>query len=261
MQVSTLNIVQVVVVITTILLAVAVFILLYVRLYNQRSKKHLEEKTEMVTEFEKQLRASQVEVQENTYSTLAKELHDNVGQLLSSAKMLLGLTERTLGTPPDTLLTANETIGQAIKELRSLSKALDKEWLEQFNFIDNLATEIARINAGEIVSASLTHTHDIQLRSGEQIMLFRVVQEAIQNAIKHAHPKHIDILLAADEQKLSISIADDGSGFDSPALNSGMGIGNMIHRVNLLGGTINWQSKPGHGTTVNISLPLNHVNL
>ena len=102
----------------------------------------------MKAKYEQELLQSKLETQEQTFQQIGKELHDNVGQLLSTSRMLLGLTERSLPNPPDTLLTANATLGEAISELRSLSKSLDKEWLEQFSFTDNLQTEISRINAG-----------------------------------------------------------------------------------------------------------------
>ena len=207
-------------------------------------------------EFEQQLLKSQIEVQEHTFQQIAKELHDNVGQLLSTSRMLLGLTERDLVNPPDTLLTANSTLAQAINELRSLSKSLDKEWLEQFSFSDNLRAEIARINAGDMVKAVFNYSGSIPLKADEQIILFRIVQEAIQNAIKHAEPKNIIISTAQQDATLNISIADDGNGFITEKQMKGLGIANMKHRAILLGGQITWHSEAGRGTVVNITLPL-----
>lgn len=209
----------------------------------------------MEKEFHLQLTQSRIEVQELTYQHIGKELHDNVGQLLSTSRMLLGLTERSLPAIPDTLLTANETLARAINELRSLSRSLDKEWLEQFSFADNLEMEIDRINAGGYIAADYHQEIPLFLRADEQIILFRIVQEAIQNAIRHGLPHHIFISVSISGNDYLIAIKDDGHG-NLPEQNTGMGMLNMKHRTNLLGGEIHWHPTPGKGTTVVITLPV-----
>ena len=256
MQSETIKLLEVIAVGTILLVLVAAFMVSFVIAHRKKRNEFIREKKKMETEFEKQILQSRIEMQEYTYSALSKELHDNIGQLLSTSRMLLGLTERNMENPPDTLLTANATIGQAISELRSLSKSLDKEWLEQFSFTDNLQTEISRINAGENVLVELIPDGELPLASGEQIILFRIVQEAIQNAIKHGHPKNMRIELKEDENNYSILISDDGIGFNSNEKGMGMGMTNMKHRTNLLGGSITWNSIPGEGTTVCIYLPI-----
>lgn len=255
MQISTHNIILTVILITSIFLLAAAFLVLYVRLYNERKGKYIEEKKMMVQEFEKQLLQSQLETQEETFNHLAKEIHDNVGQLLNSAKLLIGVTQRTISNPPDTLAIADKTLGKAINELRSLSKSLDKEWLEQFNFIENLEAEIKRINAANSLHISFVKPDILSMKPGEQIILFRIVQEVLQNAIKHAQAKHIQIIILQVDQQLVIRMVDDGSGFDESTSLKGMGILNIKHRTHLLGGMVEWQS-PGKGTVVNIQIPV-----
>jgi signal transduction histidine kinase len=255
MQSETIKLLEVIAVGTILTLLVAAFMVSFVIKHRKKRNEFIREKLKMETEFEKQLLQSRIEMQEYTYSALSKELHDNVGQLLSTSRMLLGLTERTLPNPPDTLLTANATLGEAISELRSLSKSLDKEWLEQFSFTDNLQTEISRINAGNGVLAEFISSDHLPLASGEQIILFRIVQEAIQNAIKHGHPKNMRVEIKQEENNFCITISDDGTGFTNNEKAAGMGMTNMKHRTNLLGGTISWNSIPEQGTTVYIFLP------
>lgn len=250
------SLIQAIIIITSIFTLVSAFVIAYLLYFNKRKAKLLEEKDTMTKDFQEQLMQSQIEVQEQTFQQIGKELHDNVGQLLSTSRMLLGLTERNLPNPPDTLLTANATLGQAINELRSLSKSLDKEWLEQFSFTDNLKTEISRINAGNGVLAEFIASDTLSLASGEQIILFRIVQEAIQNAIKHGQPKNMQVEVKREETNYCITICDDGSGFTSNEKSTGMGMTNMKHRTNLLGGTITWNSIPEQGTTVCIFLPI-----
>lgn len=260
MQEETNNIIQLVIAITVIFLIAAAFLILNVNIYNERKKKYIEEKKIMQQAFAQQLLQSQIETQEETFSVLGKELHDNIGQLLNSTKLLIGITQRKLTNYPDTLTIADETLGTAIKELRSLSKSLNKEWLQQFNLIDNLQTEIKRINASEALTIQFTHPNKLPFDSNEQMLLFRIVQEAIQNAIKHAQTTHISIeAKEGNNNQFFITIVNNGKGFatDSKKPN-GVGMMNMQDRIKLLNGSINWQSSTLTGTTVTIQLPFKH---
>ena len=191
-------------------------------------------------------------MQEATYSILAKELHDNVGQLLSSSKMLLGIAQRKLSDPPETLGIAENILSKAIVELRSLSKSLDKEWLEQFNLIENLQAEVNRINSSGILKVDFNHENKLPFNPEKQIILFRIIQEALQNIIKHADARNVSIDIKEKDENLQIVITDDGKGLGAGS-ESGLGIRNMKHRANLLGGSIVW-SNPDHGSCVTIDL-------
>lgn len=237
---------------TLILLLLLCFLLFFFIKYRARRNAQIKENDEMKKNFEEALLKSQVEVQEATYSILAKELHDNVGQLLSSSKMLLGIAQRKLSSPPETLTIAEVTLAKAIVELRSLSKSLDKEWLEQFELIENLQTEINRINSSGVLKIEFNHQNKLPFNSEKQIILFRIIQEALQNIIKHAEAKNIFIGMNLNNEMLQISITDDGKGIDAEP-ESGLGIRNMKHRAKLLGGSITW-NKPANGSCVIIDL-------
>lgn len=206
----------------------------------------------MQSKFEQVLLQSQIEVQENTYRQIAKELHDNIGQLLSTTKMLMGITELKLGHAPDTLNTANATLSKAIQEIRSLSRSLDKEWLEQFSFIDNLKDEVVRINASKTIEAVIDCNATISMRPEEQVVLFRVVQEAIQNALRHAQPSQLNIIISTGKE-LKVEIWNDGKPL--PEDFHGMGTKNMRYRTHLLGGSIEWTTGT-KGTAVLVHLPI-----
>jgi len=215
------------------------------------------EQQQMTARFENQLMQSRIEVQEETFRHVGKELHDNIGQLLSSTKMLIGLTERGMNEVPSTLSTANETISHAITEVRSLSRSLDQEWLEQFNFIENLQTEINRVNAGGSIKAELHAATTIDLKPSEQIILFRMAQEAIQNAIRHAEPSRLQVDLARQGDKLVVRVINDGRPL--PPDFHGMGTNNMKSRAQLFGGTVNWISREGE-TEVQMTIPVKASN-
>jgi len=233
------------------------FIITFIVLYQRRFYKYLREKQDLQNSFQREILKTQLETQEETFHQIGEEIHDNIGQLLSSTKMLLGITERSLSSVPDPLRTAQETLGKAIGELRSLSKTLNKEWLHQFNLIQNLETEIERVNSAHVLKLELhANVKQLPLSPEGQVMLFRIIQEALHNGIKHATAKSIRISIELSNA-IKVSIADDGSGIqNSNGEFQGVGIMNMKHRTTLLGGTIEWHSDKNSGTEVRIELPV-----
>ena len=244
---------------SVLLLLISLFIVLMVMAYLKRNLKHFKEKESMEAAFSNQLLQSQLETREETLNHLSNEIHDNIGQLLNSTKLLIGLSQRSLKDPHDTLVLADETLAKAIQELRSLSKSLNKEWLQQFNFIENLETEIARINATKSLHIELFRPAYISLKKDTQIILFRITQEVLQNSIKHAFAKKIDIKINEVNQLLTVLISDNGTGFDESSTSQSVGILNIKKRTGLLGGTVHWKSSINIGTSVTIQLPINNL--
>ncbi|MFY7898761.1 MAG: sensor histidine kinase [Chitinophagaceae bacterium] len=210
--------------------------------------------------FAQQLLKAQIETQEETFHAIGRDLHDNIGQLLNSAKLLIGITQRQLNTTvPDTLHIADETLSNAIQELRNVSKSLNKDWLQQFNLIENLQSEVQRINATDTLQITFIHPKILPISSDKQVMLFRVIQEAVQNAIKHASATTIDIEISVSDNDVQIHIQDNGVGFNTASKKqSGVGLLNMKHRIQLLKGNIEWLSML-NGTKVQIALPINEL--
>ena len=240
------------------LLVAGGFIVLFL-VYQKRQLRYILEKKELSNQFQKELLKTRLEAQEETFNNLGAELHDNIGQLLSSSKFLVGVADRELQSPSATLKVADETMSKAIYELRAISRSLNTGWLEQFSLIDNLKAEADRMMASKEVVVTLQHPAEMNIATDRQIMLFRIVQEALQNSIKHGKPSSISIHVESNKESLYISIMDNGKGFDvSDATKQGVGIINIRHRANLLGGEAIWKSSP-QGTTLKIQLPI-HAN-
>lgn len=236
------------------------FIIMFIVLYQRRYYKFLREKQTLQSSFQSEILKTQLETQEETFFQIGEEIHDNIGQLLSSTKMLLGITERSLTSIPDPFKTAQETLGKAIIELRALSKSLNKEWLHQFNLIENLETEIERINSANQLKIQLfSNVKILPLAPEAQVMLFRIIQEAIHNSLKHANAQNIRIAIEMNKLIL-VSVYDDGLGFQTKDIqHRGVGILNMKHRSTLLGGNIEWKAAPAGGTEVRIFIPLQNT--
>jgi signal transduction histidine kinase len=246
---------------TILFISVVIFISIFIVQYQRRQLYFKKEKELLQSNFQKELLKTQLETQEDTFHLIGEELHDNIGQLLSSTRMLMGIAERSLPTVPDTLRTADQTLARAIQDMRMLSKSLNKEWLNQFNLVDNLASEIHRLNIARTVNIQLfSEIKKLPMEPGSQVMLFRIIQEGVQNAIKHAQAKNIGIYIEMEEL-LRIRIKDDGSGINrSEPSKEGVGLLNMQHRTGLLGGTIEWRSIQNNGTEVIIIIPIQLIS-
>jgi signal transduction histidine kinase len=241
---------------STFFLFVAVGIIVLFLIYQKKQLQFILEKQELSNHFQKELLTTRIEAQEETLSQLSRELHDNVGQLLSSSKLLIGVTRRALTNPMEELQLAEETVAKAITELRAMSKSLNKDWLERFDFIENLTAEAGRINATNEFEMTIRHPEKINLPSERQLMLFRIVQEAFQNSLKHGKASHINILVEQRDGSLNVMIEDNGKGFDvSDNSLQGVGMINIKSRAQMLGGSAIWQSN-GSGTTVNVQVPI-----
>jgi signal transduction histidine kinase len=247
--------ITIIVVATFFFLLVGVGIIVLFLIYQKRQLRYILEKKELSNQFQRELLKTRLEAQEETLSQLGVDLHDNIGQLLSSSKFLIGVAERS-EAPAATLQLADETISKAIYELRAMSKALNTEWLERFNLIENLQTESDRITASKELSVSFQHPPTINMPADRQMMLFRIVQEALQNSIKHSKASHISIVAKQEDNNLEVSIIDNGKGFDVDNVAiQGVGVTNIRHRAQLMGGKAQWNSN-SEGTTVFIQLPI-----
>ena len=251
-------------VVATVILIVMllIFSVAFLLSYQKRKQDYVNEKRHMQNRFTEALLQSQLETHEATLHQISEEIHDNIGQLLSSTKMLLGITERNLDSIPETLKTAEQTLGKAIQDLRSLSKSLNKEWLHQFNITENLKNEVERINTARTIQAEyFTSTTFLPMQAEAQVMLFRIVQEALQNSIKHASAQHITVRTLYGDKHITVTVQDDGVGIEpSKKIKDGVGMMNMRHRTQLLGGSIAWNTLP-QGTQVLITLPVQQQNI
>ena len=208
--------------------------------------------------FKEELLQTQLETQEYSFNQISRELHDNIGQLLSTTKLLLGMAVMELKNVPDTLKTAEQTVGKAIQDLRLLSRSLDKEWLHQFNLIEQLEAEKERINTERKVEVNFVSEYiKLPMEPEAQVMLFRVVQEALQHTVKHACAKHIGIEINNTDNDFELKIIDDGNGYNMESLKKeSLELHNMEHRTQLLGGTIEWVRRKEKGTVITIKIPV-----
>ena len=232
--------------------------------YQQRMQIHLREISAMKAAYESELLRSQLEIQEQTMQTVGREIHDNVGQMLSLVK--LNLNTLPPNDDPKTVEKLGHTreyLNRAIADLRGLSKSLNTENRLDAGLAAAIRQELDAIRKTGIMDVTFTQTGEEQrLDSRQELLLFRITQESLNNALKHAHANNIAVSLDYSPDRLSLTVVDDGVGFDSERVitpvgeERGSGLTNIQNRARLIGAEVSIRSTAGQGTTTVLSLPI-----
>lgn len=206
-----------------------------------------------------------VEVQEAERRHIARELHDEIGQLLTGLKLLIEVStlvpDAEAGKIRSNLKEAQALVNELMTRVRDLSLGLRQTPLDELGLLTALRWHFERYTAQTGVRVVFKHKGVERKRFAPQIetAAYRVVQEALTNVARHAHVDHVTVRLWADHETLGIQVEDQGRGFDSDAvLNDAFsgGLSGMSERVTLLGGRLTVESKPGSGTRVTAEIPL-----
>jgi signal transduction histidine kinase len=223
--------------------------------YQKKQLHNRFEKQRLQNEYNEAILNSRIEAQEEVLGAISREIHDNIGQQLSSARLLVTTAARNPQQSGEVLEETFEVIGKAIEDLRMLSKSLNGQWLEQFNFVDNLKMEAHRLQKAGAVNMTVNSEAHVFIRSDRQLILLRLVQEAIQNAIKHGKATAIGIDISKTPDSYCIVVKDNGQGFNpEDTSRHGFGIMAMKHRIGVMRGKLQIHSGPG-GTEISIEVP------
>lgn len=248
------NLSFVVLVATFVVALFALLVMLLMFLYISAKRKHLMREQAMKNAYESELLRTELEIAEEVTNQLSQELHDDLGQLLSHAIHLHKNHQvEELG----------ELLPRVREQVRNLSHNLHNAKITEVGLdlaIDRLCNQHY---ATYSPPCAYTPTEArIQLTAQEEVFLFRCVQQAIENAYKHAEANNIHISLKVVDNTLVITIKDDGKGFDTNQVGEGIGLISIKNRVKMVGGILSLSSQPGAGTTLRIEkqLPPNEQN-
>lgn len=202
-----------------------------------------------------------IEAEENERRRIAADLHDGVGQMMSAAKMNLSVFEHELPFSNEAQRSSFENviglIDESCKEIRNVSHQMMPNALLKSGLASAIKEFLAKIDT-RIIRVGL-HTEGLneRLEGNVETVLYRVIQECVNNALKHSGADHLDISVIKDHEGISATIEDNGRGFDVSEVShvSGIGLKNTISRIKYLQGTIDFNSKPGRGTVVAIHIP------
>jgi signal transduction histidine kinase len=260
MQISSKEIISLIGITSIIFLIAPTFLIMYVLSYNRRKKKHREETMLMQKNFENELLKTQMEVQEQTLKTVAYDLHDNIGQLLSLTTITLSSINinDNQNTAEKIALVEDLTL-RSIKEVKALSRLLHGEEIVSRGLKAAIEFELEWLKRSDKFRINFEHNNVAYIGdTAKETILFRLFQEIINNIIQHAKATTINIRLEALNETLTLKISDNGIGFDvNEVLNTrtGMGLSNIVKRSAIINGTALINSSPQGGTTITINAP------
>ena len=248
---------------TGLLLVLGVVIAVVSTVYLARLERVSEqEKTRAETaEYELRRLSNQlIRVQEDERRTISRELHDEVGQILTGLRMeLAGLSRvESDATFRTRLESVKQLAGEALRSVRSLALLLRPSMLDDLGLEPALRWQTKEISrrSGIPISVNIEGKIDA-LPENIRICIYRAIQEALTNCMKHAQASRISVTVEQREDLVSAAVQDNGKGFDINQLHSeGLGLVGMEERVRALHGQLNISSQPGKGTVVSFALPL-----
>ena len=247
---------------TSIILVMAGFVITIVLLYRKKQVSYQKDIDHIKSEFEKTILNTRLEIQEETFRNISKEIHDNIGMSLTLAKLNLVTLKRDNEIQTEQQVNSSvDLISKAITDLTDISKSLNSDFITEYGLINALEQEINKLkNTGLYHITFDVSGNPIFMNSQKELIIFRIAQEALNNILKHARADDIRIELTYQESLLEMEIADNGKGFvsqhftDPADKKKGMGLINMKARALMLGGT--WDiSSSATGTSINLTVP------
>ena len=240
-----------------VLLLLIFFIVITLGVRHRRRKKEI---SDLQAQFSEQLLKSQIEIQEQTLQHVSRELHDNLGQVASLIKINLNTVK--LDNPEAATAKLNhskELLKQLITDIKLLSTSLNGDKMNKVGLMKALENEAEKINRTGALNASfIQHDHIPHINDEKAIILYRMVQEIINNVLKHAEANQIAINVYFKENKFILNITDDGNGFNvkeklADIDDLGTGLINLQKRAKVIQGNISFISHPGKGTETTIT--------
>jgi PAS domain S-box-containing protein len=223
-------------------------------------KKKLEKQLlEEQSQRHKAITQASITAQEEEKANISRELHDNVNQILMSAKLFMDTAKKTPEQCNDLLDKAIEYQLMALQEIRKLSKSLSTSHIKTVGLKDSVTDIVRNMKLLQQLDVHFIFNKRVEekLSEGHKLMLFRIIQEQTSNIIKHAEARTVQIMINEMNEMVHLVISDDGKGFDPSANNSkGIGFINMTSRCEAYNGRVNISSSPGNGCSIELCFPL-----
>lgn len=204
-----------------------------------------------------------VEAQEKERAEIGKELHDNVNQILSTAKLFLEVAKNDTKERLSLIKRSSQSIHDAINAIRSISKSLVPPSISDLGLIESINDLVQNITISKALKVDFFIQGEIESTiNGEQkLTLFRIIQEQVNNVLKHAQATLVSISLVVSENIVELEITDDGKGFDMEKMHmkKGVGLSNIISRAELFHGKVDIYTAPGEGCKLKVEIPI--INL
>ncbi|NAS12291.1 ATP-binding protein [Poritiphilus flavus] len=205
---------------------------------------------------QKELIETMVEAQMSERARIARDLHDSVGGSLAMTKNVLQEIGEKLREEHPSIQKSIRTISETSDQVRQISHNLMPGELVKFGLVTAINATLEHLPKTSLATQLYTFNMEERIHPTKEIHLFRIVQEAIQNVIKHAQASKLDISLNKHRKYLSLMVEDNGVGIDIDSLQAGIGLENIKSRVSQLKGTFNIDTNKGRGTAISIQIPI-----
>jgi two-component system sensor histidine kinase UhpB len=218
---------------------------------------------------QRQITEAVILAQEKERTEIGKELHDNVNQILGASKLYINTAMTDDELRQELLERSTTLVSKAINEIRKISKSLITPGLREIGLIDSIEDIIEDVRFGKEdmqIELDLQNISEEEIEDRRKLTLFRIVQEQLNNIVKHAQAKRVLIRLSIEGggggeganggRNIVLTVADNGVGFDMSRHRKGVGITNIISRAELFNGRVEIITAPGEGCTLSVGLPL-----
>lgn len=211
------------------------------------------------------LNSKTLKVLEQERALISRELHDDIGQLLIAVKTNTRSLFRKWPSrepKPGEVELISDILEELVAKVRDRSLMLRPPQLDELGLKHAISWELRRVLGSSDIDSHFKDRVSVEKLPAEpSLTAFRIFQEAMTNAVRHADPEQINVTLETDSEHLLIRIEDDGNGFDVDENQNGLGLANMRERANLVAGALRVQSRPGVGTRIEARLPLTGTHL
>ncbi|HVS95661.1 MAG TPA: PAS domain S-box protein [Puia sp.] len=208
---------------------------------------------------QRQITEAVIVAQEKERTEIGKELHDNVNQILGASNLYINTAMTDEEMRQELLDRSTELVSKAINEIRKISKSLITPGLREIGLIESIEDIMEDIRVAKdapSIDLDLENITEEQIEDRRKLTLFRIVQEQLNNIVKHARATRVLIRLSLEGRYIVLTVADNGVGFDAGRHRRGVGITNIISRAELFSGRVEISSSPGEGCVLTVSLPV-----
>ncbi len=210
------------------------------------------EKSELLPELTETI----MNVLEKERTRIGYELHDNINQILTTVNLFIGQLQVKTGEQEKLKDKSMEYLVNAIEEIRSLSKGLVTPQLKEKGLVESIEAMVCDFSVAGTMRIHFTHDCSVEhLAHGKTLTLFRVVQEQLKNISKYSGASVVAINLASANDQVTVTISDNGKGFDPAQTTRGIGLSNIYERTRFYGGTVLIDTSPGAGCTLIVKIP------
>lgn len=214
---------------------------------------------ELEVQKQKQLMQATIDGQERERKEIGRELHDNISQHITTTRLYLEVArDKATGEILELISHAHRGLLNTVNEMRKLSQSLVPPSLSDIGLVESIEDLCSPLKSTHAFTISFRHYpfNEFLLPDNMKLMLFRIIQEQVNNIIRHAHADTILITLKTSTDQVSLSVTDNGIGFDPSSVKKGLGFANISNRADLFGGTLKIESAPGKGCSIRILIPL-----